>query len=1758
VTARLPALAVAFAALWVDQAPAHVEEMDTYLGTAACPAGQVRKYDFFPNTEVIYIYTQDEYKAHYLEATVCDNNNPHTRVRRTWGSSVGIDITLTSSGHGTGEELPCSSWTHQGACVPVQYDVGGPTPGGDQPANERERGGPCPACGNPINPATGNKYQSEVDYRGPGNLSFVRTYNSYGTGAGDIGGGWQHNYTRALGLDYGVLPAYAPGSAGQSAEFATAEQACEDGWALIREQFIGLANTTAVYEAPDCRLYDGGTARGVAPIYNSGYTPPSNPSLQALHARRADGKGIPFAASGGSFSASPDVTATITSVAGGYSLKIDDTEELYDQNGKLQSITDLAGYRQTLAYDAQGRLQTVTDSFGRSIGFTYDGSSRIQTFTDPAGKVFTYGYAGNNLSTVTGPDNKVRRYFYEDSRFPSALTGIADENSGAVTSCLAPNSCFASWTYDASGRAITSEHASGADRTQVTYNGNGTSTVEDGLGAARTYAFGVINGVRKIASITQPCVPGCGTSVSSTTYDPNGFVDVKTDFNGNVTDYSHNTRGLEEARTEAYGTPLARTITTQWHATYRLPTQIDEPGRRTTYTYFPNGRRQTETITDTATGESRTTTWTHRTFNGVVLGVETVDGPRADVNDVTTYAYWECTTGGKCGRVRTITNALGQVTDIASYDAHGNPLTIVDPNSATTTLTYDLRQRLKTRTVAGALTNFDYDGVGQLDKSTLPGGAFMDYDYDPAHRLTDVRDNLGNHIHYTLDDVGNRRKEEAFDAAGVLKRAQSQTFNVLGRLEQVKNATNVPTTEYGYDAQGNRTSRREFESPTVSHTTTYTPDALNRVTAIADAAGTTQYGYTALDQLASVEDPTHLTTTYTLSALGDLKQLDSPDTGITQYPLLDSAGNRKRQIDARGVQVDYAYDALNRLTFVAYPGTAEDVAYTYDGTNYSGTIPYGKGRLTGIVDQSGVTTLMYDARGTVKEERRAMGGTTYVTAYGYDTADRLTSITYPGGRVATYLRNALGQVYQVTTTVVGGTSVVADNITHMPFGDVTGYTLGNGVAVTRHHNSDGRVDELKDQGTALIQNVIPYYDLRGDIEATVDLLASSRSQTFTYDALSRLKTAEGLYGLRGYDYDGVGNRLYEQATPLGGSMVTDSYVYPANSHRLVSAGSTSFTHDGAGNSTAKGGLGLTYNNAGRASVIGTVGNTYDSAGKRVVKSAGNTTTLFHYDWQGHLIEEKVTQGAAPPTYRDYLWLGDLLLSSDARTSNLETIVDNTSAGFTTSGTWGTSTTPAGYYGADYRTHAEAVYALEVTSKTGPWTSHPSAAAYGGSYWKSCTTLYEPTATWTFTTLQPGQYRVYVLWITALPAATDVQYSVTHSGGASTYSRNQSTGGGAWNLLGTHTFGASGQVSLERLGTYGCVTADAVRLEQVTPTDAALWAAPAAQQYEVFARWPASTSHSSGAVYRITHVAGTTDATRDQKTGGGVWNSLGTYTFSGAAGQGVKLTATNTGAAAADAVRFLPSAVSYYHLDHLGTPQKLTNLNQQVVWDASYEPFGKTTLLTSAVAQPLRFPGQYFDAETGLHQNWHRDYDPSIGRYLQSDPIGLRGGLNTYGYAFQNPVALTDPEGLMVKLICRPVEGTGFLGSATRQSHCFVNVTCPEENINNTYSLFGRFPYLESTGYKSSATPETYKSDPSYPDNPDSNDNNYSRVILPKQNCGCEYEKEIIRKFEAAPSERDYYGFETNSNSFAQELITSPNHGVGLPSDVPSNAPGFRR
>jgi RHS repeat-associated protein len=101
-------------------------------------------------------------------------------------------------------------------------------------------------------------------------------------------------------------------------------------------------------------------------------------------------------------------------------------------------------------------------------------------------------------------------------------------------------------------------------------------------------------------------------------------------------------------------------------------------------------------------------------------------------------------------------------------------------------------------------------------------------------------------------------------------------------------------------------------------------------------------------------------------------------------------------------------------------------------------------------------------------------------------------------------------------------------------------------------------------------------------------------------------------------------------------------------------------------------------------------------------------------------------------------------------------------------------------------------------------------------------------------------------------------------------------------------------------------------------------------------------------------------------------------------------------------------ITYLHTDHLMTNRLATDQIQSIVWRWEGEAFGNTPAEELAgISVNLRFPGQYYDQETNLHYNWNRYYDPELGRYITSDPIGLMGGFNTYNYVTSNPIAWYD-------------------------------------------------------------------------------------------------------------------------------------------------------
>jgi len=153
----------------------------------------------------------------------------------------------------------------------------------------------------------------------------------------------------------------------------------------------------------------------------------------------------------------------------------------------------------------------------------------------------------------------------------------------------------------------------------------------------------------------------------------------------------------------------------------------------------------------------------------------------------TTTVYYAATDPdlSKRGNAYTITNPLGHVTSFTAYDLAGRPTSITDPNGVVTTLTYWPRGWLDSRSIAGETATYDYDGVGQLDRATRPDGSYVQYTYDDAHRLTQIQDGLGNKLVYTLDAMGHRLKEEAFEPGATTPvRLRQQVYDALGRLHQ--------------------------------------------------------------------------------------------------------------------------------------------------------------------------------------------------------------------------------------------------------------------------------------------------------------------------------------------------------------------------------------------------------------------------------------------------------------------------------------------------------------------------------------------------------------------------------------------------------------------------------------------------------------------------------------------------------------------------------------------------------------------------------------------------------------------------------------------------------------------------------------------------------------------------------------------------------------------------------------------------------------
>lgn len=456
----------------------------------------------------------------------------------------------------------------------------------------------------------------------------------------------------------------------------------------------------------------------------------------------------------------------------------DDAYWQFDSNNALVSMGLRNGWVMALSY-TNGALTQVTNAFGRKLQFLYDAQGHLTGVTTPAGQTIAYTlHSTGRPIGVQYPDNRSKTYLYENTQYPDALTGINDESGQR----------YATFGYDADGRATSTSHAGGVLSYGITYPTSSSASsgslttgavdaavfqssvqATDPRGSLQTWTYQGGDGTVRVLRASGPFEGGTVASRSFT--DDFNLPTVETDFLGNKTTFEWDvSRRLLLRTTRAAGTTLAQTTQTQWHPSWHLPVLITEAGRTTAYTYDASGNKLSETITDTVGNTSRTVRWSYNS-QGLVASMTDARGK------VWTYDY------DNLGNTTKVANPLGHTTQY-SYNGAGQITQITDPNGVITANTYDARQRLLSTTVAGQSTTYTYDAMGQMTRATRPDASWTGFEYDAAHRLTAVVDNLGNRVDYTLDNAGNRIAQQTKDPAGVLSRQITRMYDAVGRLQK--------------------------------------------------------------------------------------------------------------------------------------------------------------------------------------------------------------------------------------------------------------------------------------------------------------------------------------------------------------------------------------------------------------------------------------------------------------------------------------------------------------------------------------------------------------------------------------------------------------------------------------------------------------------------------------------------------------------------------------------------------------------------------------------------------------------------------------------------------------------------------------------------------------------------------------------------------------------------------------------------------------
>jgi len=569
--------------------------------------------------------------------------------------------------------------------------------------------GSCPV-GNPVMPGIAAKVQTEVDYEGAGAhpLSFTRSFRSQGARPYVEPGAWSHwvhNWARRID----VYP--EPGHRGRA--FVIREDASQriygtDGGGTWTSQQVGDRN---------------------------GLT----------EQRDANGARAGFE----------------------YRLWADDSVEYYDPAGRLLRVVQRNGWTNTLTYSdgatpasiapRPGLLISVRNHFGRELRLTYDAAGRLAELlppgavsgTAPGSSASPIRYAHNEaaglgagvpalnqLTAVAWQDGHVRRYHYENAQFPQWLTGRTDELGVRI----------ATYTYNTDGQLEREAGPGGVNAMEFVYRGT-TTEVTDRSGATPTtsvYSWETASGVIRPTTVSAPC-PQCGKTSARTFYNAAGDVARRVDHDGRITFYTYDAKGRETERARfpaSYSSATTRpalnvaerVVSTKWHATWNLPTQVAEPQKVTAYTYGTGGRLTGEswTATTDATGAAK--------FTAVKTGSTLATGWSYNASHLAT-TVTERTDNVETQRWTLAYNLVADPTRIVdvtggtrradlAYNMHGQIQSGLTPDRVVVSAMYDSRGNLVREAHGQSSTTLSYDARGLIVRAVLPGAATLTVSYD--------------------------------------------------------------------------------------------------------------------------------------------------------------------------------------------------------------------------------------------------------------------------------------------------------------------------------------------------------------------------------------------------------------------------------------------------------------------------------------------------------------------------------------------------------------------------------------------------------------------------------------------------------------------------------------------------------------------------------------------------------------------------------------------------------------------------------------------------------------------------------------------------------------------------------------------------------------------------------------------------------------------------------------------------------------------